>query len=145
MHIMIIMSQEETYKHTLKNANERLTSPRLILFRALLRHSPVSTVSLTELGRKNGIDPATTYRTLTLLRRLGIIEDIVAGGKRLVELSDDYTGHHHHFWCRKCGRLIDFDSKVVEVSLANVIKVMGASMSAHHIEIQGECGDCSTK
>lgn len=139
------MDPEVAYRDTLRNAGERITSPRLVIFRALIRHSPIATTRLTELAAKNGIDPATTYRTLKLLRQLGIANDVVAGGKRLVELGDTYHSHHHHFWCRRCGRLIDFDHPEVEAALTAAISASGAQMLSHHIEIQGLCASCRSK
>ncbi len=139
------MDKERLFREALNNANARISAQRLIIFRALLRNTPVSTLKLVELAGKNGIDRTTTYRTLTLFRKLGVVRDVVAGGKRLVELSDDYLAHHHHFWCRKCGKLTDFDSLVVESGLREAVKAIGGQMMSHHVEISGICADCLQK
>lgn len=145
MHILSCMDKEKLFREALNNSGVRISAQRLIIFRALLRSSPVSGLKLVEMASKNGIDRTTTYRTLALFRKHGIVRDVVAGGKRLVELSDDYLAHHHHFWCRKCGKLTDFDSRVVESSLSETVRAIGGTMMSHHVEISGICVDCSVK
>lgn len=139
------MKDKETqFIDRLRQANQRVSSPRLTLFKALLRNGPITAGKLVDIMAKNAIDPATTYRNLKLFRELEVIEDIVAGGKRLVELSDDYEGHHHHFWCRNCGKLIDFDDSTIEQELKALGQARGFTISSHHLEISGLCANCQT-
>jgi Fur family ferric uptake transcriptional regulator len=136
------MPKETTFIRHLRSAGQRLSSPRLAIFRILVRKSPLAVPQLGDLAASHGIDRATTYRTVALFRQLGIVRDIVAGGKRLVELSDDYESHHHHFWCRHCGKLIDFDSPHIEQSLRQLADDMGVTITSHHVEISGLCAAC---
>lgn len=136
------MDKKKQFENRLRAAGERITSPRLTIFNALLRKSPIRPTELVELLRGYAIDPATTYRNVNLFRELNIIRDIVAGGQRLIELSDDYESHHHHFWCRQCGKLIDFDSPDIEKSLNGAITLLGGVITSHHVEISGLCKDC---
>src|ERR1700750_159258 len=111
------MDSLKAFKDLLRSDGQSLTTQRLLIFRALARKSPISTVKLGLLMEENGINRATTYRNLQLLRRLGVIRDIIAGGQRLVELSEDLGSHHHHFWCTSCGRLSDFDNPELDQAI----------------------------
>lgn len=136
------MDREIQFKERLRTGGERVTSPRLLIFRALLRKTPLTTVKLVGSLAASGIDPATIYRNLTLFRRLGVIQDVVAGGQRLVELTEDFGSHHHHFWCTNCGRLQDFDHPEVERYVQRVASELGIKINGHQLELSGLCTQC---
>ncbi len=136
------MNHESILITKLQNAGERVSSARVAIFRGLARKGPITIPRLVETMASSAIDPATTYRTIKLFRALDIIRDIIAGGKRLIELSDDYDTHHHHFWCRNCGTLIDFDDNEIEASLKRAAERMQAVISSHQLEISGYCANC---
>lgn len=139
------MNKEHVFISRLQSASQRISSPRLAAFRTLLRKGPITIPQLVSLLEKQGIDPATTYRTMKLFRELEIIKDIVAGGRRLVELSDNYESHHHHFWCRNCGKLVDFDSPKLEQTIDQLAGELGIKISSHQLEMSGLCSDCLNK
>jgi Fur family ferric uptake transcriptional regulator len=139
------MDNEAQFKERLRATNERLTSPRLITFRALARKAPLSTVKLVALLEGNGINAATTYRNLALFRRLGVIQDIVADGQRLVELNEDFGSHHHHFWCTQCGKLQDFDNPDIDKSIEELSGKLGIKITGHQLEMSGLCSSCLAK
>ncbi|HSH31300.1 MAG TPA: Fur family transcriptional regulator [Candidatus Saccharimonadales bacterium] len=139
------MQPEVIFAERLRQAGERISSPRLAIFRALNRKGTIYAPRLVEMMHESAVDPATTYRTLKLFRQLGVIRDIVAGGQRLVELSDDYGRHHHHFWCRQCGHLLDFDSPDIEHSLQRVAETLGVTITSHQLEISGLCTGCQNQ
>ena len=137
-------NKEKLFEARLRSAGERVSSARVAIFRSLARTSPLPIPQLVHAMQQNAINPATTYRNLRLFRELNIVRDIVAGGRRLVELSDDFDTHHHHFWCQNCGKLIDFDDAELETSIAKVARSLGTRMSSHHLEISGECSECTS-
>lgn len=139
------MNQETLFKERLRSNGERLTSPRLITFRALLRKTPLTTTKLVELLKENGIDAATTYRNLLLFRSMGIIQDVVAGGQRLIELSEDFGSHHHHFWCMRCGKLQDFDNPEIDQAIDQLSERLRIQVKSHQLELSGVCTDCIAK
>ena len=133
---------EKQFKQRLLAQGERLSATRLAVFRLLARKSPLLTTELVTLAADQAVDPATTYRTIKLYREIGIVKDIVAGGRRMIELSEDYDSHHHHFHCTQCERLIDFDNELIEASLAAAAEDMGVTITTHQLEITGLCADC---
>lgn len=136
------MKREEQFKEHLRAAGERVTTPRLGLFRILLRHAPIAMAKLILRAREDGIDPVTTYRTIELFRRLALVQELGMGRNRLLELSDSYHAHHHHFTCVVCGRISDFDSEAIEGELHEVGAELGFEIHSHQLEITGVCAEC---
>jgi len=139
------MDSKTQFRQILRNNGERITKPRLISFDILSSHAPLSSVELVSMLKEQGINPATTYRNISMFKKLGIVNDIVSGGKRLIELGDEVDAHHHHFYCINCGKLQDFDSS----SIDNVIKDIGVDLDVevltHQLELSGLCSECRTK
>lgn len=136
------MAAENEFKKLLRADGQTVTTQRLLMFRALARKSPISTVKLTLLMEENGINRATAYRNLQLMRRLGVIRDLVASGQRLVELSEDFSHHHHHFWCTSCGKLSDFDNPELDRAIEELSKHLGIQVNSHQLEMSGLCKAC---
>jgi Fe2+ or Zn2+ uptake regulation protein len=134
------MEQEDVFKKILQANEERITSPRLMIFRALLRKAPLTRMQLARLLNNDGIDTATTYRNLWLLRRLKIIDDTIINGHRLI---DEFKSHHHHFFCTSCNKLIDFNSTKLEKTLDQLARELKVSIDSHRLELSGLCSSCS--
>jgi Fur family transcriptional regulator, ferric uptake regulator len=134
------MNREEQFKERLRLVGERVTNPRLGVFRILLRQAPVPMAKLIERSRAEGIDTVTVYRTVDLFRKLGVVQEVGLGRNRMLELGDDYGAHHHHVTCVECGRIMDFDSEVIEADLARVGKKLGFEIKWHQLEATGVGG-----
>jgi Fe2+ or Zn2+ uptake regulation protein len=139
------MNLELKFKDQLRTADERVTRPRLAIFRILIRHSPLSIAKLITKAKADQIDPVTVYRTLELLRRLNLVRELGVGRHRLFELGDIYNSHHHHFTCLECGRVTDFDSETIENDLDLIGERLGFDVESHQLEVNGVCADCKTK
>jgi Fe2+ or Zn2+ uptake regulation protein len=135
------MNKEELFRQRLSESGERISSARLAIYRTLARTSPVSTTKLVTRMKAQAIDPATTYRTLKLLRQMGLLRDLVTGGRRLIELTDDHSVHHH-FWCQSCGSLIDFSSPELEELVRKTAKRLSVLPKTHQLEVTGICSSC---
>ncbi len=137
------MNSENAFKELLRADGQAVTTQRLLMFRALARKSPLSTVKLTLLMEGNGVNRATAYRNLQLMRRLGVIRDIIGQGQRLVELSEDFAHHHHHFWCTSCGKLSDFDNPDIDNAIDGMASKLGIQVKSHQVEMSGLCQACN--
>jgi Fur family transcriptional regulator, ferric uptake regulator len=136
------MSRELQFIERLREAGERVTTPRLGIFRILSRQAPMPMAALIGRGQADGIDPVTIYRTVDLFRRLGFIQEVGLGRNRLLELNDGYQAHHHHFLCLSCGAIVDFDSDGVEGELARAAERWGFEIQSHQLEATGICAAC---
>jgi len=139
------MEREQQFKDRLRGAGERLTSPRLGIFRILVRQAPVAMAKLIARGQADGIDPVTTYRTVDLFRKLGLVSEAGLGRNRLLELSDEVERHHHHLSCVVCGKLVDFDNAAIEAELGRVGEQTGFAIRSHQLEATGVCAACQAK
>ena len=87
------------------------------------------------------VNISTVYRTLELLKQLGLVTETDLGGGRVRYHPAD-KGHHHHLVCQKCGAIIDID----ESTLARLQDVLLArynfSASLRHVAIFGLCEKC---
>jgi Fur family ferric uptake transcriptional regulator len=83
---------------------------------------------------------ATVYRTLKLLEEAKEIRAVVLpGGESRWEPSD--RGHHHHFQCRACTRVIDFLGCPLHVHSDTLPN--GFVVETHEVTLIGLCPDCS--
>ena len=141
--IIVGMNYEQAFKEQLRTTGERVTGPRLTIFRILMRNVPLPIAKLITKAEEDGINSVTVYRTLELLRKLNLVQEMGLGRNRLFELSDSYHSHHHHFTCIKCGKVTDFDSETIEANLDEIGKKLGFDVQAHQLEVTGVCSKCS--
>jgi Fe2+ or Zn2+ uptake regulation protein len=138
-------NHDKQFKDQLKAAGERVTAPRMGIFRILLRQSPLPMSRLIARASSDGIDSVTVYRTVDLFRKLGLVQELGLGRNRMFELGDDYGEHHHHFTCSDCGKILDFDSSSIESELQKEGAVLGFELRSHQLEAIGLCAICKAK
>jgi Fur family transcriptional regulator, ferric uptake regulator len=119
-----------------------LTKPRLTVFGALQSPVPRSMRQLV-VSLEGIVDRASIYRTVALFEELGIAVRVQQGWKYKLELSDDFTPHHHHVSCTNCQRVISFDEPKELIEILNGLAAThGFALSGHTLEIQGLCPEC---
>lgn len=131
----------DKFHQLLRDKGRSVTRSRSMLFEYLQRSGPVSPRQFIA-DNAAVADRASLYRSLMLFRQLGVIEDRIIAGKRLVELTDAYDLHHHHLTCEKCGRSIALTMPSIENALVTLCQEQGFKVSAHTIEVSGLCADC---
>jgi Fur family ferric uptake transcriptional regulator len=133
----------DTLREILRSGGASLTQPRKVVFDLLLNQEPQSMQVLAQRA-KGKVDRATVYRTIDLLERLGIARRIKIGWKYKIELSDVFTGHHHHMYCSNCGRMYDLpENTMLETMIDTVAAKSGFSPRGHQLEVYGLCQNCS--
>ena len=134
----------DTLQSLLKDNGSSLTKPRKIVFDLLLNQEPQSMQVLAK--RAEGkVDRATVYRTIELFEELGIARRLNIGWKYKIELSDVFTGHHHHMYCTNCGRTYDLpESSMLETMIDTVAAKSGFAPRGHQLEIYGLCASCKS-
>ena len=133
----------ENLKSILKTNGASLTKPRKVFFDLLLNQGPQSVQVLTQRA-KGKIDRATVYRTIELFERAGIVRRVNVGWKYKIELSDVFTGHHHHMFCTNCGRMFDLpDSPMLETMIDSVTAKTDFTPRGHQLEVNGLCASCA--
>jgi len=133
----------ETLRTILKAGGASLTKPRKAVFDLMLNQEPQSMQVLAQRS-KGKLDRATVYRTIELFERLGIVRRLNIGWKYKIELSDLFTGHHHHMSCTNCGRMFELpENPMLETMIDTVAAKSGFSPRGHQLEVYGLCINCS--
>jgi Fur family ferric uptake transcriptional regulator len=88
------------------------------------------------------IGAATVYRTLKLLARLGLANEVdLAGGATRYESG--LHSHHDHLVCLRCGAVTEFEDTRIERLQQNVAERHGFTPTSHRLSIFGVCTACS--
>ena len=80
---------------------------------------------------------ATVYNTLEILVKKSLIKELVIekGKKRF----DARVIPHHHFVCKRCGKIIDIDEKY-EIKIPE--ELTGCEVKEYQVVFYGYCEDC---
>ena len=132
----------EEFKSILNSCSQRITNPRLEILSALkLNHDPLTISEIHgKLGSKK-TDLATVYRTINLFTELGIVNEIDFKDefKRYELIYDRH--HHHHIVCRKCKRIENVETCVLD-DLEKFLNKKGYTDISHSLEFFGICQNC---
>jgi len=123
---------------------ERNTRQRMAIRRALEKADrPLSPqeVLLDAQNEVGSLGIATVYRTLSTFEKEGwIIAVQLPGDPARYEMIG--KGHHHHFRCRKCGRVFDVNGCLGDGS---TILPDGYILEGHELLLFGLCEECANK
>ncbi len=131
----------------LEGRGVRLTRQRRVLLQVMdsaERHLDAGSI----LRRAQKIDPrvhrVTVYRTLDLLKRHGLIDEL-----DLLHIRGDqhyYESHgprdHIHIACLRCGKVREFESRLFEQLKRQIERDCGMKITITRTEIGGYCVSC---
>ena len=126
----------------------RLTQQRRILIEIIQqadRH--MDAASLLEVAQRSlsNIDRATVYRTLELLKKHRLIDELdlmhLQGEKHYYEVKT--RREHIHLACFTCGRIEEFASTMFDQLKEEVSKQAGFSIRVTRLEVGGLCRTCA--
>ena len=103
------------------------------------------------LGVAEKIDPnitrVTVYRTLELLKKLGLIDELdllhLRGHRHFYESHGPRD--HIHVACVRCGKVREFESDLYEELKQQISRDCGIEISVTRTEVGGICNDCKQK
>jgi Fur family transcriptional regulator, ferric uptake regulator len=128
----------------------RLTSQRRTLLEIIQQadeHLDAATLLRLARERDATVDRATVYRTLGLLKRLRLVDELdlmhLNGEKHYYEAKRD--GDHIHLACFECGSIQEFTSPVFERLKDEISHQNGFNIGVVRLEVGGRCRDCSEK
>lgn len=96
--------------------------------------------TLREQGSTIGL--ATVYRGLASLTETGEADSLQSPEGENLFRSCVTPGHHHHLICRKCGRTLELEARVVEEWAQRVGAEHGFTDVEHVVDLFGICQDC---
>lgn len=131
----------------LGSRGRRLTRQRRVIVRVMdtaQRHLDID--EIYERARK--LDPhvhrVTVYRTVDLLKRLGLIDEL-----DLLHIRGDrhyYESHapreHIHIACLRCGKVREFESAIYEEMKRQIEQQLDMKITMSRTEVGGYCRSC---
>jgi len=127
----------------------RLTAQRRILVEIIQNasnHLDVAALLKEAQTRESSIDRATVYRTIDLLKRLRLIDELdlmhLNGEKHYYEVKT--RRDHLHLACFECGRIEEFATPLFEELKAEISRRSGFQIQVARLEVGGRCRSCRT-
>ena len=85
------------------------------------------------------ISLGTVYRNLDLLRRQGVVAEVFCGD---FNRYDGEVSPHHHFLCKECWRLWDFEAGDAPEKIKSVKSTAGFQIDGQYTVFYGRCDRC---
>ncbi|HET8637459.1 MAG TPA: Fur family transcriptional regulator [Acidobacteriaceae bacterium] len=128
----------------------RLTTQRRALIETIqAATSHLDAASLLEQARRRDpdIDRATVYRTIDLLKRMGMIDELdlmhIEGEKHYYEVRTQKD--HLHLACFGCGEITEFTSPSFERLKQEIASSNEFQIQVIRLEVGGLCKECARK
>jgi Fur family ferric uptake transcriptional regulator len=125
----------------------RVTAQRRTLIEIIQNaEQHLDAASILELASKKepNIDRATVYRTIDLLKKLGLIDELdlmhLSGEKHYYEVKT--RREHIHLACFQCSRIEEFSSELFDRLKSQIAKQAGFDIRLARLEIGGLCRIC---
>jgi Fur family ferric uptake transcriptional regulator len=125
----------------------RLTPQRLMILSAI--ESSSDHISAEEIyaqvaAKYPHVNISTVYRTLELLKKLGMVYEINLGEGR-IRFHAEESGHHHHLVCQECGVVIDIDESTLSSLRDILMRDYRFQAELRHVAVFGVCENCRKK
>lgn len=141
------MSTEQQLTAALRAIGRRLTRQRRLVMEVLEEaeeHLDAEAIHDRAKARDPNISLATVYRTLALLKEVGLVEEHRLGEDHA--LYEAVRGvPHYHFTCLECGRVIEFDAPEVDQVVQALSRREGLQIADVHLFLTGYCRQCRSQ
>jgi len=140
-----IQTAENVFREYLRDRGLKYTDERQELLQAVMRndeHFEAEQLLLQLHQAGSRVAKATIYRTLPLLVSCGIVKAVQFSNDRVHYEHTYGQDPHDHMVCRRCGRIIEFDSSDVDRLRAALAARHGFYAVSHRLQIMGLCQQC---
>ena len=138
------MSQSVDMGRSLSELGYRLTPQRIMILSAVEEadsHISAEDICVQVHTQYPHMNISTVYRTLELLKELGLVTETDMGDGR-VRYHSIGKGHHHHLVCEKCGQIIDMKESNLNPLWAEIRQRYGFKVNMKHLAFFGLCPRC---
>ncbi len=131
------------YEQMLRDADLRVTKPRLAVLTAVYDHPHADTHSLIELVRDElgEVSPQAVYDVLRALTDAKLVRRIEPAGA-VARYESRVGDNHHHIICRDCGAIADVDCAVGDTPCLTASDAHGFTIDEAEVIYWGLCPDC---
>ena len=134
----------ELLQDALRATGKRLTPQRRLILQVLEEsngHLDADALYERVKAHDPNVSLATVYRTLAVLREIGLVEE-----HRLGQDHGHYEAvrqePHYHFTCLRCGKVIEFDTPLVAQVEQELCEQKGVRVTSTHLHVSGYCAQC---
>ncbi|MGE5602897.1 MAG: Fur family transcriptional regulator [Nitrososphaerales archaeon] len=131
-------------KSTLRTTGRRLTGQRQLLLQLIEEHGGhLDAHELYRLAseRNPRLSLSTVYRTMNLLRDLGLVSEVHLGEEHHhYELRP--TSEHCHLVCVNCGKVVEIGCDLIEQLKAKVAEQHDFEITEAQVDLVGLCAEC---
>ena len=113
----------------------------LEVLRNTTAHPTAQQVFLAAREQQPGIGFATVYRTLDLLVRHGLAQEVYRDRDGAAHY-DANVDRHDHAICDRCGRIVDVSAPLHQLAHAIIERQVGFRIDWHTTAFTGLCADC---
>ncbi|MDP2662588.1 MAG: Fur family transcriptional regulator [Dehalococcoidia bacterium] len=132
---------------TLRDMGCRLTPQRVMIVEAVRsseEHVFADEIYQTVRHLYPHINISTVYRTLELLKGLGLITVTDLGGGKICYHWAE-KGRHHHLVCHTCGSVTALEDSVMDSLQTTLRERYGFRANLSHLAIFGWCANCASQ
>ncbi len=133
----------------LRASGHRITSQRQIVLQVVetsAEHLDAEAIYRRAREKDPKISLATVYRTLTVLKDMGLIEQRYLARDHAREHYEPVGApQHYHFTCLGCRQVIEFQSPRVKEMTAELQRALGVQVAHACICLEGYCQTCAAK
>ena len=132
----------------IKDCGYKLTGARQIVLQVLCEnHSHLTSAEISrhvkEMNPKIG--RASIFRALDLFTELSIIRPTYYESQSPHYIVLDEDGHHAHFICNQCDRVIEIEECQINSVLGELSAMHNLTMTGHVLEVYGICESCGRR
>jgi len=135
---------KDSARRILAAAGRRTTAQRALILEVLRNssgHLDADQVYRLARERDPHVSLSTVYRTLSLFKKLGQVEELhLAEEHHHYETKD--TGEHYHLICLGCGRVVEFQSDLTAALRSEQEASSGFVITGVHMDLTGYCAAC---
>lgn len=143
------MTIPHTPEDRLRAAGQRVTGQRVLLMRLLDESDKhLDAEELYERARLEmpDINLSTVYRTLTVLKEAGLVDQRYFARDHGREYYETPGGvEHYHFTCQGCGKVVEFATPLIAQARGELEMLHGVRVRHACICFEGTCAECAVK
>jgi len=134
-------------KNLLRQAGKRVTPQRVLILETMREaggHLDADEIYRLAKRKAPRLSLSTVYRTLTMLKEAGVIEELRLGEEHHhYELKGERG--HHHLICRGCGKVIEFECPFSKELIRSLGEEHDFEVTGIHLDVMGYCAECRRK
>lgn len=140
------MAKTHTLIEKLHAAGHRLTAQRALVLKIIEEsdeHLDAEGIWKRAGEMQAQIDLATVYRTLSVLKELGLVQQRYFAREHKREMFESaLKPEHYHFKCLGCGEVVEFQTTRIQKARAELSAELGVSISHACVCFEGYCSQC---